>query len=168
LDNFTISYPDDQDPSGNITANATIVLNSEYDGVGGPCLARYITKPITLADGFDAGDIRVFLGANKPSGTQVHVFYKILSGSDITNFRDRPYEKMETFNETINASLNLEEFREYEYRPSLTSDEITYTSADGVTYDSFKQFSIKIVMTSDDTSVIPKIKDLRIIALPAG
>ena len=168
LDNFTISYPDDQDPSGNITANATIVLNSEYDGVGGPCLARYITKPITLADGFDAGDIRVFLGANKPSGTQVHVFYKILSGSDITNFRDRPYEKMVCFNETVSPSLNLEEFREYEYRPSLTSDEITYTSADGVTYDSFKQFSIKIVMTSEDTSVVPKVKDLRIIALPAG
>lgn len=168
IDDFTISIPDTEHASGNITANAVITLNSEYDSSGGPCLARYITKTVTLADGFDAGDLRIFLGANKPSETEVHVFYKILSGSDITNFKDRPYQKMECFNPTIAPSIDVNEFREYEYRPSLTSDEVTYISDDGVTYDSFKYFSIKIVLTSEDTSVVPRVKDLRIIALPAG
>ncbi len=32
-----------------------------------------------------------------------------------------------------------EDFREYEYRPSLTSDAITYSTDTGVTYDSFKR-----------------------------
>ena len=34
-----------------------------------------------------------------------------------------------------------------------------------VTYDSFKTFAIKIVMTSANTTKVPLIKDLRVIAL---
>jgi hypothetical protein len=166
-DDFTISYPDTS-TTANVTANAVISLNSEFDSSGGPCLARYITKPIILSDGFDAGDLRVFLSANKPVGTEVHVFYKILSGSDTTNFADRSYGKFECFNPTIAGSIDENEFREYEYRPSLTEDQVTYISDGGVTYDTFKTFAIKIVMTSEDASVVPRIRDLRIIALPAG
>jgi hypothetical protein len=166
-DDFTISYPDTGN-TPNVTSNAAITLNSEFDSSGGPCLARYITKPIVLTDGFDAGDIRIFLSANKPTGTELHVFYKILSGSDTTSFKDRPYGKLECLNPTVAASIDESEFREYEYRPSLTEDFVTYTSDAGVTYDSFKTFAVKIVMTSQDPSVIPRIKDLRIIALPAG
>ena len=71
LDDFTISY------FTHPTTPATIVLNSEYASSGGPAVARYITKPIQLADGYDAGDLRVFLGANKPGSTEVTVFCKV-------------------------------------------------------------------------------------------
>jgi hypothetical protein len=165
-DDFTISIPGTG--YGSITSNASIVLNSEFDSSGGPCLARYITKPISLADGFDAGDLRVFLSANKPGNSEVHVYYKILSESDSTLFKDRPYQKMECLNPTTTSSLIEDEFREYEYRPSLTSDFITYTSDLGGTFDSFKTFAIKIVMTSSDPSVVPKVKDFRVIALPSA
>ena len=165
-DDFTISIPGTG--FGAITSNASIALNSEFDSSGGPSLARYITKPITLADGFDAGDLRVFLSANKPGTTEVHVYYKVLSGSDATPFKDRPYLKMECNNPTTAASLTTEDFREYEYRPSLTNDVVTYSTDAGVTYDSFKTFAIKIVMTSTDPSIVPKVKDLRVIALPSA
>lgn len=165
LDDFTISFAD----TGNslITSNATIVLNSEYDSSGGPCLARYITKPIKLADGYDAGDLRVFLGANKPGSSEVSVFYKVLSDSDATPFKDRPYEKMVSINPTVTSSPDTETFREYEYRPSATTNAITYAGTNGVTYDSFKTFAIKIVLTSSDPAIVPSVKDLRIIATPA-
>ena len=165
LDDFTISFAD----TGNslITSNATIVLNSEYDSSGGPCLARYITKPIKLADGYDAGDLRVFLGANKPGSSEVSVFYKVLSDSDATPFKDRPYEKMVSINPTVTSSPDNETFREYEYRPSATTNAITYAGTNGVTYDSFKTFAIKIVLTSSDPAIVPSVKDLRIIATPA-
>lgn len=165
-DDFSISIPGTG--YGSISSNASIVLNSEYDSTGGPCLARYITKPITLADGFDAGDLRVFLSANKPGVSEVHVFFKILSGSDSTPFKERPYQKMECFNPTTTSSLTENDFREYEYRPSLVDDYVNYTSDNGGVFDSFKTFAIKIVLTSNDPSVIPKVKDLRVIALPAG
>jgi len=168
IDNFTISIPNTSHPSGNITSNAVITLNSEHDSAGGPCLARYITKPITLADGFDAGDIRIYLSAHKPSGTEIHVFCKLLSSSDITEFKDRVYQELVCINPRSTPPTDFNEFLEFEYRPSLTEDFISYTSFDGVTHDTFKTFSIKIVMISRDPSVIPRVKDLRIIALPAG
>jgi hypothetical protein len=90
-----------------------------------------------------------------------------LSVSDTTDFKDREYQKMECFNPTTTPSTTEFDFREYEYRPSLTTNSVTYTTEDGATYDTFKTFAIKIVMTSDDTSIVPKVKDLRIIALPA-
>lgn len=146
---------------------AEIVVNSEYDASGGPCLARYITKQIILADGFDAGDIRVFLAGNKPIGTEIHVFVKLLSGSDSTEFRDRPYQKLVCVNPTISPSATPFEYRDYEYRPSATENFISYTSEAGVNYDTFKSFAVKIVLTSSDPAVISKVKDLRVIALPA-
>ena len=167
MDDYTISLPNTGNSSGNVTANAVIVLNSEFDESGGPCEARYITKPVTLADGFDAGDLKVLLGANIPQGTEIHVFYKVLSDSDSTPFRQRIYQKMQRVNATIVPTKTSTQFVELEYRPSLTENQVTYQSADGVTYDTFKTFSIKIVMTSIDPAVIPKVKDLRIIALPA-
>jgi hypothetical protein len=160
LDDFDISY------YTHPTTPATIVLNSEYDSAGGPCLARYITKPIKLADGYDAGDLRVFVSANKPQSTEVTVFYKVLSDTDPTLFNDRPYQKMECINPTVTPSLDSS-FRDYEYRPSATVNAVTYTGTNGVTYDTFKTFSIKIVLTSGDPAIVPSIKDLRIIATPA-
>ena len=164
LDDFTISYP--LVGSGTVTANANIVLNSEHDSSGGPCLARYITKPITLADGYDAGDLRVFLGANKPGSSEVSVYYKILSGNDNTTFKDRGYQKMVCINPTTTPSLDPS-FREYEYRPSATVNAVSYVGENGVTHDTFKTFAIKIVLTSSDPAVVPTVKDLRIIATPA-
>jgi len=161
LDDFEISY------YTHPTTPATIVLNSEYDSTGGPCLARYITKPVKLADGYDAGDLRVFLGANKPGSSEVSVFYKVLSDSDATSFKDRPYQKMVCINPTVTASPDTEGFRDYEYRPSATVNAITYTGENGVTYDTFKTFAIKIVLTSSDPAIVPSVKDLRIIATPA-
>jgi hypothetical protein len=166
LDDFTISYPDTGN-STTVTSNAVIELNSEYDSSGGPCLARYITKPVKLADGYDAGDLRVFLGANKPGSSEVSVFYKVLSDSDATPFKDRPYEKMVCINPTVTSSPDNETFRDYEYRPSATTNAITYAGTNGVTYNSFKTFAIKIVLTSSDPAIVPSVKDLRIIATPA-
>ena len=148
-------------------SGGSVVLNTEYDSSGGPCLARYITRQIQLAPGFDAGDLRVFLTANKPLGTSVDVFCKLLSGSDGTAFKDRRYQKLTNINPTTVPSLTPYDFIDYEYRPSATDNFVTYTSGNGVTYDTFLTFSIKIVLRSSDPTIVPKVKDLRVIALPA-
>jgi hypothetical protein len=147
--------------------SGSVVLNTEYDSSGGPCLARYITRQIQLAPGFDAGDLRVFLTANKPLGTEIDVFCKLLSGSDGTAFKDRRYQKLTNINPTTVPSLTPYDFIDYEYRPSATDNFVTYTSGNGVTYDTFLTFSIKIVLRSSDPTIVPKVKDLRVIALPA-
>ena len=47
----------------------------------------------------------------------------------------------------------------------LETNNISYTSG-SVTYTSFGTFAIKVVMTSTDPVDVPKIKELRVIALP--
>ena len=148
-------------------SGGSVVLNTEYDSSGGPCLARYITRQIQLAPGFDAGDLRVFLTANKPVGTEVDVFCKLLSGSDGVQFKDRRYQKLVSVTPTVAPSLTPYDFTDYEYRPSATDNFITYTSTNGVTYDTFINFSIKIVLRSGDPTIVPRVKDFRVIALPA-
>jgi hypothetical protein len=57
-----------------------------------------------------------------------------------------------------------------EFRPSLDSNKISYTE-NGVNYPIggiFKSFAIKVCMKSSDASIIPKIRNLRIIAVPEG
>ena len=49
----------------------------------------------------------------------------------------------------------------------IASNKISYTNDAGIPYNTYKTFAIKIVMSSDITFDVPKIRDLRAIALPA-
>ena len=40
-----------------------------------------------------------------------------------------------------------------------------YTNSQGVTFTGYKFFKIKIVLLSPNTSIVPRVKDLRAIAL---
>ena len=63
---------------------------------------------------------------------------------------------------TVSASDEFGEYLELEFSP--VGANTNYTS-NSVTYDSFKTYAIKIVMTSSNTTKVPLIKDLRAIAL---
>ena len=102
--------------------------------------------------------------ANRQSGSTISVYYKVLSQFDSDTFDNRPWTLMtETSNDnSISASDDLGEYLELEFSPvGANTNYISNT----VTYDSFKTFAIKIVMTSADTTKVPLIKDLRAIAL---
>ena len=150
---------------GGATTNATAVVASETNPSGGNGIAKYITRRVTLADGFDAGDLRVYFDAYKPPTTEYYVYYKILNGNDPASFDSRPYFLMEQATLSTAYSSNPNDVIEYEYRPSLSSNTITYTSG-GTNYNSFKYFAIKIVMASSNPVDIPYIQNLRVIALP--
>jgi len=59
-------------------------------------------------------------------------------------------------------SGNEGDIKEYIYKTS--GEEIKYTS-NSVNYDTFKSFAVKVVMTSNNVTVVPKIRDIRTIAL---
>lgn len=151
--------------TGNV--NATAIVIGENGSSGGNYLSRYITRRVELADGFDAGDLRVYLTAYKPSTTDIQVYYKVMNESDPDDFDNKNYVKMQQATLSTVYSTNTNEYIEYQFRPSLTKDFINYTVG-STTYESFKYFAIKIVMSSTNTTIVPKIRDLRVIALPAG
>jgi hypothetical protein len=107
------------------------------------------------------------LTAYKPPTTGIEVYYKILNADDPDDFDVKSYFKMEQKTPSGVTSTNYNDYIEYEYRPSLNTDLVIYSSG-GTTYETFKFFSVKIVLSSPDTTLVPKVRDMRVIALPAG
>ena len=148
---------------------ASVTYNGENKKSGGNSKVRYVTRRVTLADGFDSGDLRVYLTAYKPSGTSIHVYFKPLSSSDPDEFDDKEYVLMTELGNLNYASGNRRDYRELSFAPGAdrtATNTISYTSGTS-TYNSFKTFAIKVVMSGTDTTDVPKIRDFRAIALPA-
>ena len=147
-------------------AGAVIKVASETGKAFGPAAARYISKTVTLAPEFDAGDLRVYLTAIRPKEADIEVYYKVRNNFDNQDIRDKNWVRMVKV-PGINEYSNGQEPIEIEYRPSLSSNTIVY-STETATFNSFNQFKIKIVMASTDTVLdkIPYVYDMRAIALP--
>ena len=161
--------------TGNMTVGtsangASIIITGETSKSGGPAAARYIMRTVTLADGFDSGDLRVYLTAYKPAGSDIYVYVKPLSISDPTKFVDREWQLLTQITSTNFVSAGKDDFRELVYAPGINNvanNTIFYTSA-GSGFTNFKTFAIKIVIAGSDTVNVPQIRDLRVIALPEG
>jgi len=151
-------------------ANASVTYTGEDKKSGGNSAVRYMTRKVTLADGFDSGDIRVYLTAYKPTGANIYVYYKLLSGSDSGIFDDKNYQLMTQLGNANFVSTSKKDYRELSFAPGINgsaNNSVNYTS--GTTaFNSFKTFAIKIVMSGSDTTDVPKVRDLRAIALPSG
>ena len=101
-----------------------------------------------------ADKLSVFLGVNRPKGSNVSVYVRFdseLSSPQILDCRDSDWTELES--NSILESLGEDEptsFEEIEYDIDPTND--------------FSQFQLKIVMTSSDTSKVPVVTDLRAIS----
>jgi len=143
-------------------SGATATVQSELGSNGGNAKTRYITRRVTLEDGFDAQDLKVILNAYKPKDTDIKVYYRVHNADDSDDFETKPYVLMTQQTDSNRISANESDIHEYAFKSP--NDVITYTS-NSVTYDKFKTFAIKIVLGSASSSIIPKVKDLKAIAL---
>jgi hypothetical protein len=157
--------------AANSTA-AVVSINGETDANGGNGYARYITQPITLAEGSDSGDLRVFFSAYRPTNTDINVYYKIVAREDTsTNIDDVNWNLMTVISGQSKYSTSKADIIEYEAAPgtlNAADNQVQYTSKNGQTYTSFYRYMIKIVMSSKDSTYAPLLKDMRTIALPSG
>lgn len=141
---------------------ATATIQNELATAGGNAKARYISRRVTLEDSFDAQDIKVWLNAYKPKDTDIKVYYRVHNAEDPQNFEDKPYVLMTQETDINRISASETDINEYVFRSSANS--VSYTSSN-VTYDKFKTFAIKVVLGSASTSTIPKVKDMKAVAL---
>lgn len=125
---------------------------NETNAAHGNATARYVSKKIMLNN--PADKLSVFLGVNRPKGSNVSVYVRFdseLSSPQILDCRDSDWTELES--NSILESLGEDEptsFEEIEYDIDPTND--------------FSQFQLKIVMTSSDTSKVPVVTDLRAIS----
>ena len=140
----------------------SITISNELSSSGGNAKSKYISRRVTLEDTFDAQDLKVFLNAYKPKDTDIKVYYKVHNAEDPEDFEDKPYVMFTQETDANLISANESDIKSYVFRTSANN--ITYTSSN-VTYDKFKTFAIKIVLGSASTAIIPKVKDMKAIAL---
>ena len=150
----------------------------------GPAKSKYISKPINLASGFEAEDLRVWLTAYRPPGTDIEVYAKIQNPADTRKHADVEWTRLVMKDESrfLSSGASRFDYREFEFNlPVLpassivagggsalntnNSNIIRYVAPNGSIYNDFGIFSLKIVMLSTGHRIVPKVKDIRAIAL---
>ena len=131
--------------------NTIVVTNSsafiaEEAAEGGSAYSKYITRQVDFIN--PSTSIKFLLDVAKPTNADVEFYYKTKVAGDNTNFKDIEYTKVS--NVTIATSLGGEF-----YEVSKQVDNIA----------AFNSLMFKIVFLSSDEAQIPRIKNLRIIAL---
>lgn len=150
------------------------IINNDTTGedgtVGGNLLNKYISQIITLDEGQDAEDLIAYLTAYVPQGSDVTVWMKIRNGEDGTIFENRPWVELEKDKIGVfSSNANTDDFIELKYtipEALLTGSfgEVQYTS-NSATYTGFKQFAVKIGLLGTNSAMVPRVGDLRVIAL---
>lgn len=157
------------------------IINNDATGEttnNGKALAKYVSKTAELADGMDATDLRVYMTAYRPTDTDVKVYAKLMSVSDGRLSSEVGWTELKIAPESdgYSSSGNRYDFKEFVFElPTVVStaydtasfdgNNFHYISSDDVIHDSFKKFAFKIVMLSSKHSVVPRVKDIRAIAL---
>jgi len=153
--------------------NAVVVVHGETSANGGNGLTHYVTKKVVLTPGLDSGDLRVYYTAYKPVGSEVYVYYKILSSKDNSKFDDQNWQLMTQVGNQNTFSTDRTNLIEFEWAPGVygsgvADNYLSYTSTNGQTYKDFIQFAIKLVFATNDSTSVPFLTDVRALALPSG
>ena len=134
------------------TNEVTVVMRNhfvdEIAPIGGFTHSKYVTKKISLAT--PATTLKIKLAANVPSSANVLIYY-----------RTSPVGTKDAYS-TLNYTLVSPDvaITKVGYGNNKFSD-VDYTLTDLTSFDAF---TVKIVLQSTNSSEIPKVKDLRVVA----
>jgi hypothetical protein len=158
-------------------ANAIYVrnlINSDATGEnnksGGNLINKYISKIVTLAEGQDAEELLVYLTVYKPATTDVKVWTKIKNIEDVSEtFQNKPYYELVKVADVISSTVEKNDYVTLIYKipdAMLTGPFGAVQYISGLnTFTGFKQFAVKIGLLAQNSAIVPKVTDLRVIAL---
>lgn len=123
---------------------------AETDPDDGSALAKHLTNVIGLDE--SAKGLKILIGASRPNEAEIEVYYRTNSAGDINeaSFTEVAVEGVQPASDETGLV-----FREYEY----------LAGGLGGTLEDFTEFQVKVVMLSSNSSKVPVIRDLRVIAL---
>ena len=156
--NNNVNDSTDSNINGELNANANSTDTSLYGpGTNNPgqtpgSACRYITRRVTLADGFESNNFKVLMSVNKPAEATIQVFIKGLAEGNETPFEDVGYTQM-VADDTIADSSNNFDFSDVTFSLSNNFDE------------NIKSFAIKVCLYSSSSTKVPSVRDFRTIAL---
>jgi hypothetical protein len=133
----------------NFLINSQSNIGSETSNSSGSAKARYISKPVTVET--LSKDIRVLVNAASVAETSFAVFVRVSNSGATVNHTDGSWIQL-TCTSLTNLSSTITEYKDYEF---VTSN---YLSP-------FDVYDIKIVLTSENKYLYPRINDYRAIVL---
>lgn len=101
-----------------ITAYENLINNddtNEYKSTGN-AISRSVSLGVKLADGLESEDIRVFLTAYRPAGTDIEVYAKLLADADSEAFSSKYWTKLERQRDDLSDGGDRSSQVEIEYR----------------------------------------------------
>jgi hypothetical protein len=133
------------DSTSNYVENSGSNDNEKYPEIGN-ALAKYVTKQVRLNQA--ATNLRIIFDANVPNDADIDVYYRIGNASD-ASFFDSEYVLVNSFTKSYIKTENARSFGEVEAQLELSA---------------FDAVQIKLVFKSVNSSKVPRVKDLRVIA----
>lgn len=158
----TISIAHPTNDSAN--ANAVAIITGETSKTGGNAIARYMTRKVVLSNEFDASDIQAYITAVKPIGTDIQLYYKVMSRDDADQNFDNKFWKRMNIVSGANNVFSKSSVDQIEYQYVTPNGNCQYSSGTS-TFDTFNTFAVKICLFSSNPTIIPVVDDLRAIAL---
>jgi hypothetical protein len=114
--------------------------------------AKYLTKSINLDNPSTALDIRI--SANVQNDSEMKLFFRTTGPSETRRLQDiafTPFNTTGVEDTTVTKAEDDEVFNEYKFSASDLEE--------------FTSFQLKVVLTGTNSAIVPRIKDLRGIAL---
>ena len=129
--------------------NSPSNINSALLPVGDEHEAAYITRVATLTN--PSGAIKLMFSGHRPPDTHIKPLYRVLPAGSTDNIEALGWEFFPTGGDSVIPPTTEEEvYRDYAYEISGLD---------------FTQYQVKILFVSQNQATIPKIMDLRAIAL---
>jgi hypothetical protein len=128
---------------------ASITYVDETTPRAGSSLSKYITKKVKLTT--PGTGLYVAFDLNCPPEASVNVYYKIAKAGDAILFELQPWKL------SVPDALAIPKSND-----SLSFQEVAFTEEK---LDEFDVVQVKIVFTSTNSSAIPRVQNLRVIAL---
>jgi len=141
------------------SSNSTTEELTSTSGAANSSVARYISKKVTLPTGESATELKVILDLNKPAGTFIAVYGKVSDSRINAGFNSTDKyvlmsldgtDAFQTGNQSTNSQSEFD-FRKIMYKMASTKE--------------FDTFSVKVCMYSTSSGSIPKVKNLRVVAV---
>jgi len=134
--------------TGNVTLTQRERFVDEIAPLESSTYSKYVTKRVNLANA--SNFLRVRFAGNIPAEASVEVYYKTAVVGSNSAFESVPYRLMTVDAPIVNASNETDQFLDIAYSQN--------------NMESFDALQLKLVLKSSNSSEIPRIKDLRVIA----
>lgn len=129
------------------TMNVRVRYTDEICPTGGSTHAKYITRPISLANTCNMA--KIMFAACVPKMSDLDVYCKTYSASDSLQYNDVPWIKLNASKGYSNVDIGQVKFTDVEYLYDMDT--------------SFDTIAVKVVFRSHSTASAPMIKDFRVI-----